>query len=191
MFDFDLDGDLDIYVACGHIMDDPTVSGGLGPKQPDLLFANLGDGTFENISPAAGPWFRERRIGRGAAFCDFDEDGDTDIFVVNKCDEGVLLENRSPRGHFVRLRLVGTRSNRDGFGARILARAGAKTRIFEARSGRSYASACDPRVVIGLGDAERIDELRIRWPSGVIQTLADVAADRTIRIIEPRDGRAR
>jgi len=184
MFDFDLDGDLDIYTACGHIMDDPSASGGLGPRQPDLLFRNRGDGTFENLAPHAGPWFRERLIGRGAAFGDYDNDGDLDIFIVNKGNRGVLLENRAPRGHYLRLTFRGTASNRDGYGARVEARFGSRLRVYEVRSARSYASACDPRLLIGLGSGGPPDEITVRWPSGLVQVLKNLPRDGTVTIVE-------
>ncbi len=188
LFDYDLDGDLDVYTACGHIMDSEKASGGLGPRQPDLLFSNSGDGTFHNISQQAGPWFRERLIGRGAAFGDYDNDGDLDIFVINKGDRGVLLENRAPRGQFLRLHLVGTRSNRDGFGARVTARFGSTERIYEVRNGRSYASASDPRLLIGLGNGGPPDSITIRWPSGTEHVLAKLTPNTTIRVVEPPPG---
>ena len=185
MFDYDSDGDLDIYAACGHIMDDETASGGLGPRQPDLLFRNRGAGRFTNISSQAGGWFRERMIGRGAAFGDYDNDGDLDIFVVHKNDRGVLLENRAAGNHYLRLRFKGTRSNRDGYGARVTAAFGDKKRVYEVRSARSYASASDPRLLIGLGRGGPPDRVTVRWPSGTVQVLEDLVRDTTVDVVEP------
>jgi len=185
LFDFDLDGDMDIFAACGHIMDDPNASGGMGPRQPDLLFRNRGDGTFENISAEAGPHFRGRFIGRGAAFGDYDNDGDIDIVIVNKNDRCVLLENRSAHGHYIRLRFVGTKSNRDGFGARVIVERGGKKQVYEVRSGRSYASACDPRLLVGLGTGGPPEKITVHWPSGIVQVLTGLSLDTTVRVVEP------
>jgi enediyne biosynthesis protein E4 len=188
LFDYDSDGDLDVYVACGHIMDDEESTAGLGAAQPDLLFRNRGDGTFDNAGPDAGAWFRERMIGRGAAFGDFDNDGAMDIFVVNKNDRGVLLKNCAHRGHWLRLELRGTRSNRDGYGTRVTMRRGRETRVFEVRSGRSYCSAADSRPLIGLGTGGPPDSLTLRWPSGAVQTLRDLPLDTTVKVVEPSPG---
>lgn len=185
MIDFDLDGDLDIYTSCGHIMDDAGASEGMGPRQPDLLFQNRGDGTFDNISARAGAWFKEKLIARGAAFGDYDNDGDMDAFIVNKGARGVLLENRSPRGHFVRLHLKGTQSNRDAYGAHVTAHFGGKKRVFEVRSCRSYVCANDPRLIIGFKGPQGPDRITIRWPSGIRQELTSIPVDRTMNVVEP------
>ena len=186
-FDFDRDGDPDLYVANGHIDDniadfDPQVSHG----QRDQLFLNDGQGRFAEISDQAGPFFQRAMVGRGAATADYDNDGDGDLFVVNSNQPAVLLRNdTASANHWLALRLVGTRSNRDGLGSRVTVRTGDREQTQQTRSSFSYLSQSDPRLFFGLGAYDRADRIDIAWPSGIRQQLKDVEADRILDISEP------
>ena len=187
--DFDRDGDPDLYVANGHIDDniatfDPQVSHG----QRDQLFLNDGQGRFAEISAQAGPFFQRTMVGRGAATADYDNDGDGDLFVVNSNQPAVLLRNdTATANHWLALRLVGTRSNRDGLGSRVTVRTGEREQTQQTRSSFSYLSQSDPRLFFGLGAYDRADRIDIAWPSGIRQQLKDVEADQLLEILEPTE----
>ena len=188
-FDFDRDGDPDLYVANGHIDDniadfDPQVSHG----QRDQLFLNDGEGRFAEISAQAGPFFQRTMVGRGAATADYDNDGDGDLFVVNSNQPAVLLRNdTASANHWLALRLVGTHSNRDGLGSRVTVRTGDREQTQQTRSSFSYLSQSDPRLFFGLGAYDRADRIDVAWPSGVRQQLKDVEADQILEILEPTE----
>lgn len=188
-FDFDRDGDPDLYAANGHIDDniadfDPQVSHG----QLDQLFLNDGQGRFAEISAQAGPFFQRAMVGRGAATADYDNDGDGDLFVVNSNQPAVLLRNdTASKNHWLALRLVGTRSNRDGLGSRVTVRTGDREQILQTRSSFSYLSQSDSRLFFGLGAYDRADRIDIAWPSGIRQQLKDVEADQILDILEPTE----
>ncbi|MBZ5703362.1 MAG: CRTAC1 family protein [Acidobacteriia bacterium] len=181
IFDFDNDGWKDIFV----------VNGGLHWLVPmeDSLLRNNGDGSFSDVSMQAGSYFRSRKVGRGACFADYDNDGLTDAFIVVLGGRGILLHAKAPaagpRNHWLTLKLVGTRSNRDGFGARIEAVAGDLRQIVENAPQSGYLSQHDPRPHFGLGQHGEVDRLTIRWPSGTVQTLEHVKADRILTVTEP------
>ena len=186
-FDFDRDGDPDLYVANGHIDDniadfDPEVSHG----QRDQLFLNDGQGRFAEISEQAGPFFERTMVGRGAATADYDNDGDGDLFVVNSNQPAVLLRNdTASENHYLALRLVGTHSNRDGLGSRVTVTTGDREQTLQTRSSSGYLSQSDPRLFFGLGACDRADRIDIAWPSGIRQQLTDVEADQILNISEP------
>jgi enediyne biosynthesis protein E4 len=183
-FDFDNDGWKDLLV----------VNGGLHWLVPmeDLLLRNNGNGTFTDVSEEAGPYFKEKKVGRGAAFADYDNDGWMDAFIVVLGGKGILLHANPPaanvRNHWLTLKLTGTKSNRDGFGARIDAVAGELHQMVENYPQSGYLSQNDPRPHFGLGAHTEVDSLTIRWPSGTVQTLVHVKADQILSITEPRDG---
>ena len=188
-FDIDRDGDPDLYVANGHIDEniadfDLQVSHG----QRDQLFLNDGQGHFTEISAQAGPFFQRAMVGRGAATADYDNDGDGDLFVVNSNQPAVLLRNdTASANHWLALRLVGTRSNRDGLGSRVTVRTGEREQTQQTRSSFSYLSQSDPRLFFGLGAYDRADRIDIAWPSGIRQQLKDVEADQILNISEPTE----
>ena len=186
-FDYDNDGDLDLFAANGHLQPDiERLSGHITYAQNDQLYQNNGNGTYTEISALLGGYFSERYVGRGAAFADYDNDGDMDIFVVNSNQRGVLLRNDvGNRNNWIRIELVGTKSNRDGIGARVGVRCGELRQIPELHSGSSYGSGSDRRLLFGLGKAEKIQQIVIKWPSGVVQKLADIDVNQSIRIVEP------
>lgn len=188
-FDADLDGDLDLYVVNGHVYD---VCNLINPQdhfeQPDQFYLNDGTGSFKDISAQAGPGLAIAASGRGAAFGDLDDDGDVDLYVANDGARGNLLLNRTPRGsrHWVRLTAVGSASNHDALGARLLVTTGGRRQLREVKSGTAYLSHSDIRPVVGLGDATQVDRLEVRWPSGARQSYENLAADHDYRFTEIR-----
>jgi hypothetical protein len=184
-FDYDSDGWLDLLTVNGHVY--PQIDAakvGTTYRQPVLLQRNNGDGTFTDTTASSGLDRLPLLSRRGAAFGDVDADGDIDVFVLNTDDPPTLLVNRAHGGHRVLVRLEGRRSNRSAIGARVIVRAGSATQTDEVRGGSSYLSQNDLRLHFGLGEAERIDSLEVRWPSGAIERLNDVMADRTLSIVE-------
>ncbi len=185
-FDYDNDGYSDIFIANGHIIEAiAQVTDVLTYAQRNQLFHNNGDGTFTEVSFKSGPYFRREGVSRGAIFGDYDNDGDTDIVVTQSNQPAELLRNDGGnRRNWVRIKLVGTASNRDGIGARVTVTAGAKSQMQEVRTGLSYLSSNDPREIFGLGDHTRIDRLEIRWPSGIVQVLENLEVNREIVVVE-------
>ncbi len=186
-FDYDNDGWPDIFIANGHVYPELETHG--HPESPyrqrNLLYHNAGDGTFEDVTSIAGPGLELRRSGRGVAFADIINDGHLDIVVNNQNDPPTLLRNDGGnQNHWVSVRTVGTKSNRDGIGARIVLEAGGRRQIGEVRSGGSYLSQNDLRVHFGLGRATEIDWLEVHWPSGMVDKLVSLPADRFLVVQE-------
>ena len=182
-FDADNDGALDLFAANGHLY--PTESDALEYAQTDQLFINTGEGTFVDLSEESGEYFSIKRVGRGATFGDYDNDGDTDIFVVNLNQKGVLLRNEGGNRHnWLMIKTVGVKSNRDGIGARVEVATRSHSQIREVQAGSSYLSGHDLRLIFGLGTETKAETIRITWPSGVQQTLTDVEANQLIFINE-------
>jgi tetratricopeptide (TPR) repeat protein len=171
-FDADNDGWLDLFVVNGHIY--PQVdSHPSGPRygQRNLLYRNLG-GAFREVGSHAGPGFAIARVSRGAAVGDYDNDGDSDLLVINLNEAPTLLHNvGGNRNNWLGLELVGTSSNADGQGARVHLWSGGRRQIREVQRGYGYLSQNDTRVLFGLGAEEQVDRVEIRWPSGEVQTL--------------------
>jgi hypothetical protein len=188
-FDYDNDGDLDIFKVNADLSR-------LFGQEPQL-FENIGGGKLRDTSEQLGEFFRREWMSRGAAYGDYDNDGDLDVIVVNLNSPAVLLRNDGQRNAWIELRLVGgmgrqpngagKRSNRDGLGAKVALTAGGHTQIAERRASASYLSQNDPRLHFGLGSAERVDKIEIRWPSGKTQVLTDVAARKLVVVEEPGD----
>jgi hypothetical protein len=190
-FDYDNDGWPDIFIANGHVY--PELESHNHPESPyrqrNLLYHNAGDGTFEDVSSIAGPGLKLLRSGRGAAFADFNNDGDLDIVINNQNDSPTLLRNDGGnQNHWITIRTEGTKSNRDGIGARIALFAGGRRQIGEVHSGGSYLSQSDLRAHFGLGQATMIDWLEIRWPSGITDKLEKVPADQLLSVQEGKPG---
>ncbi len=187
--DFDLDGDLDLFVANGHVYPqvDAHDSNTEYRQAPQLLF-NDGAGRLSPRPELAGPGFSLRVLGRSAAAADFDRDGDIDLAVTRDGEPPLLLENRlAPAGaSWLALRLAGTRSNREGLGARVEVVAGGRTQVREVRRSRGYLGGSDAELVFGLGGAAAAERVVIRWPSGARQTLGPLAAWRVHVVREPR-----
>jgi hypothetical protein len=186
--DLDNDGAPDLFFVNGHVypevnrhnLDEPYA-------QRALVFKNLGDGRFADATSSAGPDMARPRPGRGAAFGDYDEDGRLDVLVTAVNDRVALLHNESGADHhWLSVGLEGRRSNRQGLGARIVLEAPGGRQVREVRAGGSYLSQSDPRVHFGLGRSGTASSLEVRWPSGVLDRLSNVAGDRTIVIEEGR-----
>lgn len=183
--DFDNDGWKDVFVANGHV--NPQVdahSFGVSYAQRALLFHNTGNGRFEEIGLRAGAAMKTARVSRGAAVADFDNDGRLDLVMTNLDASPVLLRNASTAGNWLRIRTVGGKSNRDGYGARVEVTAGGVTQSDEVRAGSSYASSSDPRLHFGLGKAARADRVVVHWPSGTEDTIQNVPANQEIMVKE-------
>jgi len=177
-FDVDNDGDRDAFIASGHLESDVEIYENTTFAQRNQLFLNDGSGRFEEIIPIQGSALDERQVSRGAAFGDYDDDGDIDILVANVSERPQLLRNDTVgAGHWLRLRLEGTRSNRSAIGARVTLKAGSQQASAEVATGGSYLSQSDLRLHFGLGSATVVDSVSVSWPSGVVQVLTHVAVD--------------
>ena len=183
--DCDNDGDSDLFVANGHVYDNAEkILPGENYAQRNQLLVNQGDGRFvESLN--AGPGLELVEVSRGAALGDYDNDGDVDILVTNSNSRATLLRNDGGNdNHWLGIGLSGVSSNRNGIGARVTVVAGERTQIREVRSGGSYMSAHDLRLLIGTGVHLRVERVEVRWPSGVVQELKNVQADRYLVIEE-------
>ncbi len=169
-FDYDRDGLPDILLGNGHVNPDiDQMSLGVTYAEPKGLFHNRGDGTFEDTSAQMGDGTTPH-VTRGLAIGDFDNDGLPDALVNNHNESAELLHNvGKPSGHFVTIKLVGTKSNRDGIGAKVTVTANGKTQTAYCRTNSSYLSSSDPRLLFGLGSAANIDSISVRWSSGTLQ----------------------
>jgi enediyne biosynthesis protein E4 len=188
-FDYDNDGWLDLFIANGHVYPEvEQVSPDVHFKQINSLFHNEGNGKFVETTKTAGSGFETPYAGRGAAFADFDNDGFVDVVVANNGDPPLLLHNSGGNGnHFLNIRLVGHKSNRDAMGARIRVVAGGLSQIREVAGGGSYLSQSDLRAHFGLGKATRVESIEVRWPSGQKQSFRDFDVDKFYTIEEGRD----
>jgi hypothetical protein len=181
-FDFNNDGWKDIFSANAHVDDNIAMFQATQYKQPNSIFANLGNGTFEDVTREAGPDFQQPSSHRGAAFADFNKDGKIDIVVSSLEAPAELWENVSPNdNHWIVVRPIGTKSNRDAIGARI--RIG--DQVNQMSSAVGYASSSHFGVHFGLGKTQKINKIEIRWPSGITQVLRDVRADQYLEVREP------
>ncbi|HEX6903750.1 MAG TPA: FG-GAP-like repeat-containing protein [Thermoanaerobaculia bacterium] len=187
-FDYDNDGDLDLFIAGGHVYPQVDLHDrATSYRQRNLLFRNEGNGKFADVTERSGPGMALVQPSRGSAFADYDDDGDLDVVVVNENDVPALLRNDGGNaGHWLKVRLVGRRSNRDGIGARLLLEAGKRTQFREVRLNAGYGSSHDPRIHFGLGSAAQVERLEVRWPSGKVQSLPGLPADRLVTIDEER-----
>jgi len=179
-FDFNNDGWKDLFTANSDVNDLIDLFQPTHYKQPNSLFANLGDGTFRDVSSEGG--FNLAKAHRGSAFADFDNDGKIDVLVSALGEPAELWHNISPDvNHWLILKLTGTRSNRDAIGARI--RLGNQSNHVTTAVG--YASSSPQTVHFGTGKLETIDRIEIRWPSGTTQVLRNVATNQVLEVHEP------
>jgi hypothetical protein len=179
VYDFDNDGWLDILIFHGGLIH-------LIPQE-HTLFRGLGGGKFADVSRQAGPVLSVRTTSRGACFADYDNDGKVDAFQVNLGARGTLLHNVTTNtGHWVEIKLKGTKSNRDGIGAKVEVLAAGKRWTRERVAGSGYLSQDDGRLHFGLGTAANIDKLLVHWPSGREQVLTNLTVDRVLTVEEPR-----
>jgi hypothetical protein len=187
-FDYDLDGWPDIFVANGHI--DPEiqkVQANVKYAMPPHLFRNLGKGKFEEVTGLMGRAFNAPRVGRGAAYADINNHGRLDLLLSTNGGSVYLFRNEAQPGaanRSVRLKLIGTKSNRDGIGAVARVTVGGDTQTQMLRSGSSYLSASELVLTFGLAQHDKADSIELRWPSGQIDHLSNVAAGQSVTVIE-------
>jgi len=184
--DLDLDGDLDLIVANGHI--DETVRnirGNVGYAQHPHLFLNQGNGTFRDVAAEAGREFAQPRVGRGLACADFDRDGDVDVLITTNNGPAVLFRNDQRAGNrFLRFRLRGTTSNRDGIGATVRIFHGGTSQSRLVKSGSSYLSQSELPVTFGVGARDRVDRVVVSWPNGRTEEFRNVATGKAYDCVE-------
>jgi enediyne biosynthesis protein E4 len=186
-FDADLDGTLDVAVANGHVNRLSKETFGYPYRQKAQLFVGDGRGHFRETSAQGGPYFRQEHVGRALAWADYDNDGKPDLVFGQLGESVALLRNQTPTdNHWLRLELVGTagKSNRNAIGAVVEVLANGKKQTHWVIGGGSYLSASDRRPLFGLGQADRAESVRVRWPSGVSQRFGPLAAGRTWRLLE-------
>ncbi len=178
--DLDNDGWPDLFVVNGHVYPQvDSLAAGAKYRQRKLVFLNRQNGTFADISNSVGPAVTIPQPSRGAAFGDLDNDGRIDVVVENIDGLPMVLHNETTiSNHWITFQLVGTRSNRLALGAKVRVVAGSLSQIDEVRSGGSYLSQNDLRLHFGLGPADKVDRVEVRWPSGSTQTLQNLASDR-------------
>jgi len=184
-FDYDNDGALDLFVVNGSTFQEPGRPELLTPMR-DQLFWNRGrSGGFYDVSTVAGPYFQESHVGRGAAFADYDNDGNIDVVIVNHSAPAVLLRNTGdPANRWIAFRLIGRRSNRSALGAKLRLVAGGHAQIREVGASSSYLSQDALTQHFGLGVASRADTLEVLWPSGARQILTDLDGGTIHTVVE-------
>ncbi|HEY8231189.1 MAG TPA: CRTAC1 family protein [Vicinamibacteria bacterium] len=185
--DYDLDSRLDIFSVGGHVADDiQKVQPKVSYAQPPHLFRNLGSKRFEDVASKLGPDFVRPMVSRGAAYADVDGDGDLDLAVTANGGPAVLLRNDGGnRNGWLRVRLVGTRSNKDGIGARVTATLPGGSKSWAVvKTGSSYCSQSELPLTFGLGSAKGVEALEVVWPSGQRDTLGPQAGGRTLVVTE-------
>jgi hypothetical protein len=185
LFDYDNDGDLDIYATNGHVTDNVELyDAELSYRQKDLLYENT-DGSFIDVSGQSGPAFQLKHVGRGAATADFDNDGDLDIIVADCGGPPLLMRNEGGnRNSWLGIQARGKESNRFGIGAKVRVMSGGRTRLREITTAGSYLSSSDVRLFFGLGSETKVDRLEIDWPSGKKQVLENVPARQVLLVDE-------
>ena len=186
--DVDEDGWPDLVIANGHVYPEIDHSAvGETYRQKTLLYRNLGDGRFADVTASAGPGFAAMRPARGLATGDLDGDGRPEILIVNMNDRPTLLKNAGPRQNALAIALSGTKSNRSAIGARCTIEADGRKQMAEVVGGGSYFSQNSFTLYFGMGKAGKADRIEIRWPGGETQSWRDVAANRTVRITEGQE----
>ena len=184
-FDFDLDGWPDIFVANGHIENEiEKIQKRVKYAEPSHLFHNQGKGQFSEVTSQVGPAIGMARVGRGAAYADIDNDGDLDLLITTNGGAPILLRNDGGTNKSLRIKLHGTRSNRDGIGAEVLVRAGNDKQTQMLRSATGYLSTSELVLTFGLAQHAQADEVEIRWPSGQVDRLTNISAGQTIVVKE-------
>jgi hypothetical protein len=188
-FDYDNDGWPDIFVADGHIEDQiERVQKRVSYAEPSHLFRNLGGGKFHEVTAQMGPAFAAPRVARGAAYADIENDGFLDVLVTTNAGPAFLFHNERGSNRSLRLKLIGTKSNRDGIGAVVHVTSGNnKGKQWKMlRSGSSYLSQSELVLTFGLGAQTKADTVEIQWPSGQIDKLSNIAAGQTVTVQEAK-----
>ncbi len=190
LVDLNNDGWPDVFTVTGNVYPEvEQVFKEYPHRSPRLIYRNLGNGRFKEVTAECGPGARELHSSRGCAFGDYDNDGDIDVLIMNMNEPPSLLRNDyngSPRGanHWLTLKLIGTKSNRSAIGARVRLKAGARQQTQEVSSQSSYYSHNDPRLHFGLGESVRAEQVEIRWPNGQTEIIKDIAANQIVTIKE-------
>ncbi|MYE91661.1 CRTAC1 family protein, partial [Candidatus Poribacteria bacterium] len=187
-FDFDLDGQLDIFAANGHIESDiNALQSKVTYAQPPHLFHNIGDGKFEEVTPKVGSDLQKPIVGRGAAYGDIDNDGDWDVLVNTSNAAARLYRNDGRnRNHWIKLKLIGTKSNRSGIGAKITVQSNSGTQTRTLKSGASYCSQSELTTIFGVGNDPQINSITVKWDSGNTDQLVDVKPNQSLTITQTR-----
>ena len=184
-FDYDNDGWLDILVADGHIENEiEKVQKRVSYAEPPHLFRNLGGGKFEEATQKVGPEFATPRVARGAAYADIDNDGALDVLMTTNAGRPWLFRNEGGMNRSLRVKLVGTKSNRDGIGTIVKVVSGKDQQSHTLRSGSSYLSQSELVSTFGLGSQKKADVVEVYWPSGTVDKLANVDAGQTVTVQE-------
>ncbi len=190
LFDVDLDGDLDLFTANGHVQPHiERVKDNVKFRQPPHLFLNAGDGTFTDAAPTLGGALSEALVGRGAAYADYDDDGDLDILVTENNGPAHLWRNDLSGANYLRVAVAGRQSNWSGLGTRVVAFVAGQRQERRIRTGSSFLSQSEKVATFGLGRATQVDSLFIFWPSGQVDRLAGLAANQTLRLVEEPGGK--
>ncbi len=190
LVDLNNDGWPDVFTVTGNVYPEvEQVFKEYPHRSPRLIYRNLGNGRFKEVTAGCGPGAREVQSSRGCAFGDFDNDGDIDVLVMNMNERPSLLRNDYNRGarganNWLTLKLVGTKSNRSAIGARVRLKAGQQWQTQEVTSQSSYYSHNDPRPHFGLGESRRAEQVEIRWPNGQTEIVKDIAANQIVTIKE-------
>ncbi len=184
--DFDNDGHRDLFIACGHLLDNVDLfDDRTSYRAQNILLRNDGQGAFVNVSNTSGDGMLPKFSSRGAAFDDLDNDGDIDAVILNSRERPTILRNDSETGnHWLQILLRGVRTNASGVGARVRVVSGKSTWIDEVHSGRSYQSHFGMRLHFGLGQHDRVDRIEVRWVGGGVDVLEDLPVDRLVTIVE-------
>jgi hypothetical protein len=187
-FDYDLDGLPDILAANGHIEEEiGRVQPKVQFKEPPLLFHNLGQRKFENVSATVGPDFARPIVARGAAYADIDRDGDLDVLITTNHGPAYLFRNDGgSRNNFITIRTKGVKSNRDGIGAIVRVQSSGRKQWNTVRSGSSYCSASDLALTFGLAKSTVVTAIDVEWPSGAKDHVANQPANQFLTIEEGR-----
>jgi enediyne biosynthesis protein E4 len=184
--DLDLDGFLDVVAAHGHVYPEVDIHQIGAYRQHSHIYRNLRNGKFAEVASKAGPGFQELHCSRGLAVGDLNNDGQMDLLIANLDEAPSLFQNQGLAGNWLMIQLKGTRSNRSAIGARVTIKAGALTQMREVKSGGSYQSQSDLRLHFGLGTAKTVDEIKVRWPGGQMQTLRQVHNNQILTVEESR-----
>jgi hypothetical protein len=185
-FDYDLDGQQDIFAVNGHIEEEiARVQPKVLYKQIPLMFRNLGKGRFDSVGASLGAAFNVPQVGRGAAYGDYDRDGDLDILLINNQGPARLLRNDGGnKNHWLTIRTVGTKANRDGIGAVVRVESASGVQVQTVHSGSSYCSQSDLALTFGLGPDTLVKSVDVVWPSGTKDRVTGVAANQFVRLQE-------
>jgi enediyne biosynthesis protein E4 len=187
-FDFDNDGLMDLIAVNGHVypqLERAATAMSAGYRQPKLLFRNLGDGTFADVTADAGPLFTEKRASRGLAVGDLDNDGALDIVINDLDGRPQVLHNEAPAGNWITIKLRGRAPNTDAIGAVIRLHSASKVQSRVVQSGTSYLSQDDMRQHFGLGTEQKIESIEVIWPNGTTSTQRDIKTNQFLTIVQP------